>query len=405
MTSHLPTKEHLRGLTDAIHSARPISIGLRRTASPHEFYRYPGRFSPDFARSAIEAFSEPGDLVLDPFVGGGTTAVEAALAGRRALVADINPLATFVTQVKTTPLTTSQIEHIRRWLETIPTRARINQRAPSYDTWRSAGYLRHLESRDTWRISKLIRSTLGSLPSNDGVVERFCRCIILRTGQWALDMRHNLPTVGEFRDALSAHGAGMLRAACQFSSNFPGQHRRQPIVIDAALPGLSEHPHTRRLGSPKLVVTSPPYPGVYALYHRWKVYGRKETPAPYWIADRNNSHGLSHYTMSARATRNLDVYFDKIHASYSDLARISSSDTILVQMVGFNSPQEHLPRFLEAMAASGFSEFRLPPSLVSTPDRRPWRAVPGRRWWTQAHSRKSVTAETSREVVLFHRRA
>jgi hypothetical protein len=38
----------------------------------HNFYRYPARFSPQFARAAVEAFSAPGDTVLDPFVGGGT---------------------------------------------------------------------------------------------------------------------------------------------------------------------------------------------------------------------------------------------------------------------------------------------------------------------------------------------
>ena len=43
----------------------------------HDFYRYPARFSPLFARSAIELFTEPGDTVLDPFAGSGTSLVEA----------------------------------------------------------------------------------------------------------------------------------------------------------------------------------------------------------------------------------------------------------------------------------------------------------------------------------------
>lgn len=32
--------------------------------STHQFYRYPARFSPQFARAFIEEFTEPGDLVL-----------------------------------------------------------------------------------------------------------------------------------------------------------------------------------------------------------------------------------------------------------------------------------------------------------------------------------------------------
>jgi DNA methylase len=43
----------------------------------HGFYKYPARFSPTFAKVAIETFTAPGQLVLDPHVGGGTTLVEA----------------------------------------------------------------------------------------------------------------------------------------------------------------------------------------------------------------------------------------------------------------------------------------------------------------------------------------
>jgi len=49
----------------------------------HGFYKYPARFSPSFARAAIEIFTQPGDLVLDNHVGGGTTLVEALALGRR----------------------------------------------------------------------------------------------------------------------------------------------------------------------------------------------------------------------------------------------------------------------------------------------------------------------------------
>ena len=71
----------------------------------HNFYRYPARFSPVFASTAIRIFSKPGDLVLDPFMGGGTTLVEAMASGRSVIGADINSLAAFITRVKTTPLT------------------------------------------------------------------------------------------------------------------------------------------------------------------------------------------------------------------------------------------------------------------------------------------------------------
>lgn len=396
------SEDCLQALIESIHSTRPISLGPRRTASLHEFYRYPGRFSPDFARSAINAFTEPGCLVLDPFVGGGTTAVEATLAGRRALVADINPLATFVTRVKTTPLTDTQKTLVENWITDTVTNAKIYRGAAGFHQWRAAGYLRNIESRETWRITKLIRLALEWLPTQDSHAEQFCRCILLRTAQWAFDLGSRIPTVSEFREVLSVHGQGMLEVVTSLSPKLVSTSTHLDI-LDAALPGLSIHPRVEEIGRPDLILTSPPYPGVHVAYHRWKLFSRKETPAPYWIANRKDSNGMAHYTMSARSGRNLKSYFDKLHAAYTDLAAIASDRTILVQIVGFGNGTNSLPRFLKTMASAGFTEFLLPKDLTDTQDGRLWRSIPGRRWWTQAHSRRKVTAQTSREVVLFHR--
>jgi len=53
--------------------------------------RYRGNWSPNIPRNVILKYSKPGDVVLDYFVGGGTTAVEAKLLGRRCIASDINP--------------------------------------------------------------------------------------------------------------------------------------------------------------------------------------------------------------------------------------------------------------------------------------------------------------------------
>ena len=397
-----PTRDRIQVLVQSVRSTRPISLGPRRTASLHEFYRYPGRFSPEFARSAIDAFTEPGQLVLDPFVGGGTTAVEAALAGRRALVADINPLATFVTRVKTTPLTNEQKSLVRNWINDTVTDAKIYRAAAGFHQWRAAGYLRHIESRETWRITKLIRLALERLPTEDAHAEQFCRCVLLRTAQWAFDMGSRIPKVSEFREVLAVHGDGMLAVVTALSPSLASSIAHLDI-LDAALPDLSSHPRIQQVGSPELILTSPPYPGVHIAYHRWKLFSRKETPAPYWIADQEDRNGMAHYTMSARSGRDLKSYFAKLHAAYTDLAAIASDRTILVQIVGFSDARKHLPRFLKTMTCAGFTEFLLPQDLTDTQDGRLWRSIPGRRWWTQAHSRRGITAQTSREVVLFHR--
>jgi DNA modification methylase len=52
----------------------------------------------------IQNFTKPGDLVLDPFIGSGVTAVESMMLDRRAIGIDLNPLPIFITQSLTTPV-------------------------------------------------------------------------------------------------------------------------------------------------------------------------------------------------------------------------------------------------------------------------------------------------------------
>jgi DNA modification methylase len=60
---------------------------------------------PALARRAIEAYSEPGDLVLDPMCGIGTTLVEAIHTGRRAIGVELEP--------RWAKLARANIEHAR----------------------------------------------------------------------------------------------------------------------------------------------------------------------------------------------------------------------------------------------------------------------------------------------------
>jgi tRNA G10 N-methylase Trm11 len=52
---------------------------------------HPGKMLPELARRAILAYSQPGELVLDPMCGIGTTLVEAAHLGRDAVGVELEP--------------------------------------------------------------------------------------------------------------------------------------------------------------------------------------------------------------------------------------------------------------------------------------------------------------------------
>lgn len=70
----------------------------------HNFHSFPAKFPPQLPRKFIEHLTAPGDIVLDPMMGSGTTIVEAYLSGRRALGFDIDPLAFRIASTKVTPL-------------------------------------------------------------------------------------------------------------------------------------------------------------------------------------------------------------------------------------------------------------------------------------------------------------
>ena len=52
----------------------------------------------------IEYYTNPGDVVLDSFVGSGVTVIEAARLGRKAIGNDLNPIACFITEMTLAPV-------------------------------------------------------------------------------------------------------------------------------------------------------------------------------------------------------------------------------------------------------------------------------------------------------------
>ena len=59
---------------------------------------YPGNWAPQVPHNLILRYSQPGDRVLDPFVGSGTTLIECKLLNRHGIGIDINPQAIQITR-------------------------------------------------------------------------------------------------------------------------------------------------------------------------------------------------------------------------------------------------------------------------------------------------------------------
>lgn len=95
-------------------SARPMVVETlvnefwtsrqRAAHSLHEI-SYRACFKPQLPRFFVERFTEPGDVVYDPFMGRGTTVIEAALLGRSPIGCDVNPLSAILAGPRLAPPT------------------------------------------------------------------------------------------------------------------------------------------------------------------------------------------------------------------------------------------------------------------------------------------------------------
>lgn len=380
-------------LLESLHSNKRVQ-GLT-----HQFYRYPARFSPEFARSVIDTFSNPGETVLDPFMGGGTTIVEGLTLGRKVVGIDVNSLAVLIARVKSTPLSLSELSYIRRLIN------EIYNWPPRSNGIKPDATQGILFKNVPWWTRNCILTILEKIKKIENKkVHVFLRCGLLRTAQWALDCREIIPTSRQFLHAFCANTLEMCdqmdeyRAALRSAGIFPNEHisRFRRLLLRSAL----DIDRDGRIPSDwlpiKLVVTSPPYPGVHVLYHRWQIRGRRETPAPFGILNSLDGHFPSYYTFGDR--RRVERYFEILTGVYRSIAKLLAPSSLVVQLLSFANPRNDVGHFLEAMDHAGFDDCSLKDVGLGITDRI-WRLVPHRKWYAGYRD----GSHAGKELLLFHR--
>jgi hypothetical protein len=326
-------------------------------------------------------------------MGGGTTIIEGLALGRRLIGVDINALAHFVTTVRTRPISSEDENEIRRWAALV-----VKKVAASNIDWIARASVRNLPTP----VGLFMSGALDLAAEMRPRARAFVRCVLLRLGQWALDCRdfdaprrrklaRRLPELVEEMFV----GLREFRDACRRASVSSGGIVRNRILLHRSAVGLEDEPifHESSV-RPRLVFTSPPYPGVNVLYHRWQYRGRRETPAPYWIANVADGYGQSFYTGGSRTPTGLRNYFSMIVGAFRSVARVLAPDGYVIQLVGFSDASEQLPLYLACMRAAGFEECEVKDGPLG-------RRVPNRKWY--AKLKGSVDAST--ELLLIHRRS
>lgn len=135
------------------------------TPATHGFHKYPGKFIPQIPEWAIETFlTDQSQVILDPFVGSGTTLVEGIMHGHNSYGIDIDPLSCLISKVKSTPLDVKQFSLIGDWLL-------INKESAKPEFKPTVNNLNHWFSDDAIEKLSKLRTLIDQIPVKFGFLE------------------------------------------------------------------------------------------------------------------------------------------------------------------------------------------------------------------------------------------
>jgi DNA modification methylase len=231
----------------------------------HDFHAFAAKFPPQLPRVFIRGLTVPGDIVLDPMMGSGTTVVEALLEGRRGIGLDIDPLALRLSKAKTTVL---GVDGLRQTgLEVLSQANRLL--SDGIDLERHLTTLFDAQTRDFidyWFQPRTQRELLAlALPIRevaDPSVRRFLELtfsaiIVTKSGGVSLarDLAHSRPHLDTTKVPKNALDQFSLRLRKNLSSMAQLQRNGAivlPFAGDARCMPVADE-------SVDLIVTSPPY--------------------------------------------------------------------------------------------------------------------------------------------------
>ncbi|MDD5368136.1 MAG: DNA methyltransferase [Anaerolineaceae bacterium] len=107
---------HYYDPTTDIYDCPPFDqpITTTKATAIYNMHTYWSKKPHDAIQQYIRHYTQPGDLVLDPFCGSGGTALAALMEGRAAVAIDLSPAATFITKNYCTPV---DVEELQRAFE------------------------------------------------------------------------------------------------------------------------------------------------------------------------------------------------------------------------------------------------------------------------------------------------
>jgi len=231
-------------------------------APVHRWFKYPAGYSYRFIEEKVKEYSlGHGDVVLDPFVGSGTTCIEAMKMGIPSVGVEMHPLVAWVARVKTN--WDIDPKELKARGDDLLARLDTSSLKPSSDGL--PALVRKCYSPENLAKLLFIRQTIEEM-DREGALKDFLRLALvdtLRTASWAgtgwpyiAPTKYHAKTserdaFAEFKKTLS----GMIADLELVRSDYPEYARARPRIIE----GDARDMHEIKSESVSLAITSPPY--------------------------------------------------------------------------------------------------------------------------------------------------
>ncbi len=258
----------------------------------HSFHSFPAKFPPELPRKFIQELTVPGETVLDPMSGSGTTIVEAVLTRRQGIGFDIDPLALLIIHVKVGQYNQKDMKRIGNRILLQATNTLVSQKAELGEQLKTRWDKKTQEFINYWFAAETQLELLALITEIEHIEDPtiraffeliFSAIIITKSGgvSLALDLAHTRPhrakvvksTRGDIVLAEDLRNAsprrkGILTKTLRSPIEEFGKRFQQNIEHILESTGKEFLPHIERGNaqalplhdaSVDLIVTSPPY--------------------------------------------------------------------------------------------------------------------------------------------------
>jgi len=289
----------------------------------HTFHPYPARFIPQIPLTFIKLFTKEGETVLDPFVGCGTTVVEAFLHNRNSIGNDLNPLAVLISKVKTTLIDENEFRYLAKKLSLLD--SYINKHSTEENNIKLPNRkLSKVFTDDVVTRLMAIRRLLQEIRDESYQDLYDFGRVALSSVIWTLIENNNgADVIHLFTSKISS----MQKEMIKMSNSISSVPETKLINGDARKLSLENN-------SIDLIVTSPPY--VNALdYYRIHMYNMLWLDMDFERFRKDEIGGHSHFITNR--FRLLSEYLGDMLRSLIEMNRVLKSGKLCVIVVGNSS--------------------------------------------------------------------